>query len=44
MKMVMQFGTWNFMSPYRASTLKTVADEMARYNLDITGSARGQMG
>jgi hypothetical protein len=32
--MDMRFGTWNIRSFYRASSLKTVARELIKYNLD----------
>jgi len=34
-KMDMRFKTWNVMSPYKSSSLKTVAREMAKYNLNL---------
>jgi exonuclease III len=33
--MVVRFGLWNVRSPYRASLLKTIARELAKYNLDV---------
>jgi hypothetical protein len=30
----MRFGTWNVRSLYRADLLKTVASDLAKYNLD----------
>jgi hypothetical protein len=34
-KMDMRFGTWNVRSLYRTGSLKTVANEMAKCNLDL---------
>jgi hypothetical protein len=31
----MRLGTWNVRSLYRAVALKTVASELAKYNLDL---------
>jgi exonuclease III len=31
----MRFGTWNVTSLYRASSLETVASELAKCNLDL---------
>jgi exonuclease III len=36
--MDMRFDTWNVRSLYRASSLKTVSRELARYNLDLVGT------
>jgi exonuclease III len=33
--MDVRFGTWNVRSLYRAGSLKTVANEMVKYNLDL---------
>jgi exonuclease III len=33
--MDMRFGTWNVRSLYRAGSLKTIASELAKYNLDL---------
>jgi exonuclease III len=33
--MYMRFGTWNVKSLYGAGSLKTVASELAKYNLDL---------
>jgi exonuclease III len=33
--MDMRFGTWTVRSLYRAGSLKTVASELAKYNLDL---------
>jgi hypothetical protein len=33
--MCMAFGTWNVMNLYRSGSLKTVASELANYNLDL---------
>jgi exonuclease III len=33
----MRFGTWNVRSLYRASSLKTVSRELAKYKLDLVG-------
>jgi hypothetical protein len=40
--MDMSFGTWNFRSLYRVGSLITVLKELAKYKLDISGSAGGQ--
>jgi hypothetical protein len=34
-KMDMRFGTWNDTSMYRAGSLKTVAEEISKYKLDL---------
>jgi hypothetical protein len=34
-KIGMRFRIWKVRSLYRAGTLKTVASEMARYNVDL---------
>jgi exonuclease III len=31
----MRYGTWNVRSLYRADSLKTMARELAEYNLDV---------
>jgi exonuclease III len=31
----MRFGTWNVRSMYRASLLRTVAEEVSKYKLDL---------
>jgi exonuclease III len=31
------FGTWNVRSLYRASSLRTVAEEISKYKLDLVG-------
>jgi hypothetical protein len=33
----MRFGTWNVRSPYRAGSLRTVAEEVSKYKLDLLG-------
>jgi exonuclease III len=33
----MRFGTWNVRSLYRAGSLKTVAEEISKYKLDLVG-------
>jgi exonuclease III len=35
--MVMRFGTWNVRSLYRAGSLRTVAEEISKYELDLVG-------
>jgi len=41
--MDMRFGTWNIRSVCRADSLKTVASELAKHNLDLD-STRSQIG
>jgi hypothetical protein len=36
-KMDMIFGTWNVRSLYRAGSLRTVAEEISKYKLDLVG-------
>jgi hypothetical protein len=36
-KMDMRFGTWNARSMYRVGTLRTVAEEISKYKLDLVG-------
>jgi hypothetical protein len=36
-KMDMRFGTWNVRSLYRAGSLRTVAEEVSIYKLDLLG-------
>jgi hypothetical protein len=36
-KMDMRFGTWNVRSMYRAGSLRTVAQEISKYKLDLVG-------
>jgi hypothetical protein len=36
-KMDMRFGTWNARSMYRAGSLRTVAEEVSKYKLDLVG-------
>jgi hypothetical protein len=36
-KMDMRFETWNVRSMYRAGLLRAVAEEIARYKLDLLG-------
>jgi hypothetical protein len=33
----MRFGTWNVTSMYRAGSLRAVAEEISKYNLDLVG-------
>jgi exonuclease III len=33
--MDMRFGTWNIRSIYRAGSLREVAEEISKYNLDL---------
>jgi exonuclease III len=35
--MDMRFGTWNVRSMYRAGSLRTVAEEISNYKLDLVG-------
>jgi exonuclease III len=35
--MDMRFGTWNVRSMYRAGPLRTVAEEISNYKLDLVG-------
>jgi hypothetical protein len=35
--MDMRFGTWNQRSLYRAGSLRTVAEEITEYKLDLVG-------
>jgi hypothetical protein len=35
--MGMRFGTWNVRSLYRAGSLRTVAEEISEYKLDLMG-------
>jgi exonuclease III len=35
--MDMRFGTWNVRSMYRAGSLRTVAEEVSKYKLDLVG-------
>jgi hypothetical protein len=35
--MDMRFGTWNVGSMYRAGSLRTVAEEISKYKLDLAG-------
>jgi exonuclease III len=35
--MDMRFGTWNVKSLYRASSLRTVGEEISKYKLDLVG-------
>jgi exonuclease III len=35
--MDMRFGTWNVTSMYRAGSLRTVAEEISKYKLDLVG-------
>jgi hypothetical protein len=44
--MDVRFGTWNVRSLYRAASLRTVASELATYNLDLVAveEVRGDEG
>jgi exonuclease III len=35
--MDLRFGTWNVRSMYRAGLLRTVAEEVSKYKLDLVG-------
>jgi exonuclease III len=35
--MDMRFGTWNVRSMYRAGSLRAIAEELSKYNLDLVG-------
>jgi exonuclease III len=35
--MDLRFGTWNVRSMYRAGSLRTVAEEVSKYKLDLVG-------
>jgi hypothetical protein len=35
--MYTRFGTWNVRSMYRAGSLRAVAEEISKYNLDLLG-------
>jgi hypothetical protein len=35
--MDMRFGTWNVRSTYRAESLRVVAEEISKYNVDLVG-------
>jgi hypothetical protein len=35
--MDMRFGTWNVTSMYRAGSLRAIAEEITKYNLDLVG-------
>jgi hypothetical protein len=35
--MYMRFGTWNDKSMYRAGSLRAVAEEISKYELDLVG-------
>jgi hypothetical protein len=37
-KMDMRLGTWNVRSMYRAGLLRTVAEEVSKYKLDLVGA------
>jgi hypothetical protein len=39
--MDMRFGTWNVRSLYRAGSLRTVAEEISKYKLDLVGAPDG---
>jgi exonuclease III len=36
-KIDMRFGTWNVRSMYRAGSLRTVAEKITKYKLDLVG-------
>jgi hypothetical protein len=36
-KMDLRFGTWNVRSMYRTGSLRTVAEEISKYKLDLVG-------
>jgi hypothetical protein len=36
-KMDMRFGTWNVRSMYKAGSLRTVAEEVSKYKVDLVG-------
>jgi hypothetical protein len=36
-KMDLRFGTWNVRSMYRAGSLRTLAEEVSKYKLDLVG-------
>jgi hypothetical protein len=36
--MDMRFGTWNVRSMYWAGSLRAVAEEISKYNLDLVGA------
>jgi hypothetical protein len=40
--MDMGFGTWNVRSMYRAGSLRAVAEEISKYNLDLVGVQDGK--
>jgi exonuclease III len=35
--MILRFGTWNVRNMYRAGSLRTVAEEVSKYKLDLVG-------
>jgi hypothetical protein len=35
--MDMGFGSWNVRTMYRAGSLRAVAEEISKYNLDLVG-------
>jgi hypothetical protein len=35
--MDMRFGIWNVRSMYRAGSLRVIAEEISKYNLDLVG-------
>jgi hypothetical protein len=37
MKMDMRFGTWDVRSMYRAGSVRTEAEEISKYKLDLMG-------
>jgi hypothetical protein len=42
MKMDMRFCTWNVRSTYRAGSLRSVAEEISKYKLDLMGLQEGR--
>jgi hypothetical protein len=39
-KMDIRYGTWYVRSLYRAGSLRTVTEEVSKYNLDVVGVQR----
>jgi hypothetical protein len=35
--MDMRFGTWNVRSMYKVDSLRAIAEEISKYNLDLVG-------
>jgi hypothetical protein len=42
--MDVRFGTWNVKSLYRAGSLRTVAEEISKYKLDLVGVKEARWG